>query len=71
MFWTIKLYIHAKLIFFKTELIIYMKINLALNYQQRWIYHKTLQTKPNQTKQVDTGVLQWESKTNEGELFTG
>ena len=35
---------------FEIELIIYIKMDLALNNLQRLICHKTQQTKPNQTK---------------------
>ena len=48
MFLTIKLCTHAKLKF-EIELIIYIKIDLAKSNLQGVIYHKTQQTKPNQT----------------------
>ena len=41
MFLTIKLCTHAKLNCFKLELIIYIKMDLALNNQQKLICHKT------------------------------
>ena len=47
-FLTIKMCTHAKLNCFEIELIIYIKMNLALNNLQRLIRHKTQQTKPNQ-----------------------
>ena len=51
MFLTIKLCTHAKLnCFNRTDY--YIKMDLALNNQQRSIYHKTQQTKPNQTKKL-------------------
>ena len=39
---------------FEIELIIYIKMNLALNNLQMLIRHKTQQTKPNQSKSVYT-----------------
>ena len=45
MFLTIKFCTHAKLIFFQIELIIYIKIYLALNKLQRLMCHKTQPTK--------------------------
>ena len=45
-FLTIKLCTYAKL---SIELIIYIKIDLALNIQQKLICHKTKQAKPNIT----------------------
>ena len=48
MFLTIKLCTYAKL----KEQIIYIKMDLALNNLQRLIWHKTQQTKPNQTNQT-------------------
>ena len=35
---------------FQIELIIYIKMDLALNNLQRLLYHETQPTKPNQTK---------------------
>ena len=46
MFLTIKLCTYAKLNCFTIEQIIYIKMDLALNNQQRLICHKTKQTKP-------------------------
>ena len=44
MFLTIKLCTHAKMNFLKIELIIYIKIDLALNNLERLICHKTQPT---------------------------
>ena len=46
MFLTIKLYTHAKLNCLKIELIIGLKMDLALNNLQRLIYHKKETNKP-------------------------
>ena len=37
----------------QTILIFYIKMDLALNNIQRLIWHKTNQTKPNQTRKID------------------
>ena len=46
MFLTIKLCTHAKLNFLKTELIICIKMELALNNLQKLMCHKTEPTNP-------------------------
>ena len=49
MFWTIKLCTHSKLNCLKLELIICIKMDLALNNQQRLISHKTQPTNLDQS----------------------
>ena len=53
MFFTIKLWTYAKL--FKIELFICIKLDLALNNLQRFIYHKT-QTNKQGSKQDNSSV---------------
>ena len=53
MFLTIKLWTHAKMNLFEIKLIIYIKIDLALNNLQRLICHKA---KPNQTNTLGIGL---------------